>query len=154
MREKSQPNTRLSGRISRRRMLQIAAGTGAGAVAFTLGSCTAASKHAQRAVTKGRINQSIAYWCFEKYWDVEQTCRIASQLGCKSVELVEPKYWAMLKEYGLVCAIHGSHWFDKGMNNPEYHETYLRKIRDSIDACSESMAFPTSSPSPASARTF
>jgi hydroxypyruvate isomerase len=50
---------------------------------------------------------------------------------------VEPEYWPILKKYGLVCALAGSHWFDKGMNNPKYHDMCTQKIRHSIDACSE-----------------
>lgn len=86
---------------------------------------------------KGRIKHSITYWCYEKYWTLEQTCRIAKDLGAASIELVEPKDWPLLKEYGLVCALTGSHWFDQGMNNPKYHEMCIGKMRDSIDACAE-----------------
>ena len=60
-------------------------------------------------------------------------CRVVRQLGCKSVELVEPKYWPTLKKYGFVCALAGSHWFDKGMNNPAYEEEGLAKMRQAID---------------------
>lgn len=129
-------------RMSRRNMLGMAGKMGvAGAAAMALPSCAVTQKVTGKAATKGRINQSIVYWCFEQYWDVEKTCKIARQLGCKSVELVEPKHWPMLKENGLVCALHGSHWFDKGMNNPQYHEMCIGKIRDSIDACAE-FGFP------------
>ncbi len=126
-----------SERISRRHVLKQAGGIGA--VAVMASACSRATvKHsAKRRPVKGRIKQSIAYWCFEKYWDVEQTCRIAVQLGCRSVELVEPEYWPTLKKYGLVCALYGSHWFDKGMNNPRYHDMCIAKMRRSIDLCSE-----------------
>lgn len=135
MTQKNRPDPIANERISRRTILRAAAGTGAaGAAALALSSCC---KSAPRAATKGRIKQSIAYWCFEKYWDVEKTCRIATQLGCRSVELVEPKHWPTLKKYGLVCAMCGSHWFDKGMNNPKYQDMCIGKIRNSIDACSE-----------------
>ncbi len=138
MSQKNRANRQIHGRISRRNMLQIAAGMGAAsAAALTLPSCAVVNKRVERAATKGRIKQSICYWCFSEYWDVEKTCHIAKRLGCKSVELVEPKHWPMLKEYGLVCAIANSHGFDKGMNNPEYHDMCIKKMRDSIDACAE-----------------
>jgi len=138
MSEKNRPNIHVRDRISRRNMMQMIAGTGAaGAAALALSSCSALNAVTGKVATKGRINQSIVYWCFQKYWDVEKTCRIAKQLGCKSVELVEPKDWPTLKKYGLVCAIAGSHGFEKGMNNPKYHDMCLAKLRDSIDACSE-----------------
>ena len=136
---KNRANTQIHNHISRRRILQIAAGIGAaGAAALTVPSC---AKRVQRAATKGRINQSIVYWCFEKYWDVEKTCQIAKQLGCKSVELVEPEHWATLKKYGLICAITSSHLFIEGMNNPEYQPMCIEKMRKAIDA-SSAAGFP------------
>ncbi|MHC4621871.1 MAG: hydroxypyruvate isomerase family protein [Planctomycetota bacterium] len=139
MSEKNGLKACLNEQISRRSMLQRAAGMGAAtAMAFTLSSC---ARREKKAATKGRIKQSVAYWCFEKYWTVEQTCRIARDLGCKSVELVEPKDWPILKKYGLVCALHGSHWFDNGMNNPKYHDMCIGKMRKSIDECAE-FGFP------------
>jgi len=126
--------------ITRRAMLAGVAGTAIG-----LPSCTTpgtAPAKVDRVVKKGRINQSIVLWCFEKYWDLEKTCQIAKQLGCPSIELVEPKDWPMLKKYGLACALTSSHGFEQGMNNPRYHDMCTRKIRDSIDACSE-YGFPS-----------
>lgn len=138
MSEKNRANAQVHERISRRKMLQIAAGIGAaGATALALPSC----KREEKVVTKGRINQSIVHWCFAKYWDVEKACQIARQLGCKSVELVEPKDWATLKKYGLVCAITPSHLFIEGMNNPEYQPMCIEKMRKAIDP-SSAAGFP------------
>jgi len=93
------------------------------------------------AARKGRLNQSICSWCFSEYWGLEKMCQVARELGCKSVELVEPEHWPVLKKHGLVCALAGSHWFDKGMNNPKYHAMCLAKMRDAIDACAD-FGFP------------
>jgi len=132
------PHGREQNRISRRNIIKAAAGIGAGgAISLALSSCSITEKRVPKAVTKRRINQSVAYWCFQKYWDLPTTCRIASQLGCKSVELVEPQDWPILKEHGIVCAIANSHGFDKGMNNPAYHEMCIQKLCDAIDACAE-----------------
>ncbi len=132
---KKQSKTSINNRISRRSMLQIAAGTGAAALG--LNSCATLSTSTKQRAIEGRINQSIVYWCFEKHWDIERTCQIARQLGCKSIELVDPRYWPTLRKYGLVCALTGSHGFEKGMNNPEYHDMCLKELQDSIDACSQ-----------------
>ena len=132
------------GWISRRRVLGHVAGIGAaGAIVSTFVSCAKREKDEQvkTTATKGRIKQSVVYWCYEKYWTIEKTCQIAKQLGCRSVELIEPKYWPMLKELGLVCALHVSHWFDDGMNNPKNHEMCIGKMRKSIDECAE-FGFP------------
>ena len=142
MSQKNQTNNHEQRRISRRSLLRRAAGIGAaGAAALTLPSCAAVAESSGRVATKGNINQSVVYWCFEKYWDIEQTCRIAKQLGCKSIELVEPKVWPTLKKYGLICALTPSHLFVKGMNNPQHQPMCIEKMRKAIDASSEA-GFP------------
>ena len=139
MSEKNRANAQIHSRISRRRMLQITAGMGAaGAAALTVPSCAERTK---TAATKGRINQSIVHWCFAKYWDVEKTCQIAKQLGCKSVELVGPEDWPTLKKHGLTCAIAPNGMpdppFVKGFNNPKYHEQVIATTKKTIDSCAE-----------------
>ncbi|UCG59688.1 MAG: TIM barrel protein [Phycisphaerales bacterium] len=143
MSDNNSPNLSSNDGISRRGVLQIAASVGAaGVAALPLSSCATVEARVKGGATKGRINQSIAYWCFEKYWDTEKMCQVAKRLGCKSIELVDPKDWPTLKEHGLVCALHSSHGFDKGMNNPEYHDMCLGKMRESIDVCAE-FGFPS-----------
>jgi hydroxypyruvate isomerase len=122
--------------VSRRKVLRVMAASGAGLMADGV-----KGSGRERAGGAGRIKQSIAYWCVQKCWSIEKTCQVARDLGCRSVELVEPRDWPTLKKYGLVCAIANSHWFDKGMNNPQYHEMCLGKLRESIDACADA-GFP------------
>jgi hydroxypyruvate isomerase len=118
-------------RPTRRRILQSAAQL---AVAGALGSALGA--RADEPVVKNkRVKQSIVQWCFQKHWNIEQLCQQANRLGCLSVELVDPKDWPTLKKHGLVCAIAGSHGFEKGMNNPKYQEMCIEKMRAAIDAC-------------------
>jgi hydroxypyruvate isomerase len=135
-------DSQIRGGISRRDMLRMAAGASAvGAAALALPSCAALDKGVKRAVTKGRIKQSIVYWCFAKYWDIEKTCQIARQLGCKSVELVGPEDFSTLKKYGLTCAIAPCGMpdppFVKGFNNPKYQDMVIAKTRETIDACAD-----------------
>lgn len=120
--------------VSRRRALQVAAGVGAGAF---LGAVRAEGPVAK----KQRIKQSLVQWCYKKYWNIDEMCQQAKRLGCLSVELVDPADWPTLKKHGLVCAIAGSHWFDKGMNNPKYHEMCIEKMKKAIDACADA-GFP------------
>jgi hydroxypyruvate isomerase len=123
-------------------MLKMVAGTGAaGAAALALSSCASVNGHLKQAATKGRINHSVAYWCFANYWDLEKTCQISKALGCKSIELVGPNDFPTLKKHGLVCALAPNGTpdppFVKGFNNPEYHDMVVSKTRESIDACAE-----------------
>ncbi|MGB2866569.1 MAG: TIM barrel protein [Sedimentisphaerales bacterium] len=136
---KNKPNIRTTARIDRRSMLKMAAGTGAAAMA--LGSCVLVDERAKPAATKGRINHSVAYWCFAEYWDLEKTCQITKQLGGKSIELVGPKDFPTLKKHGLTCALAPNGMpdppFVKGFNNPEYHDMIIAKTIETIDACAE-----------------
>jgi hydroxypyruvate isomerase len=80
-------------------------------------------------------------WCFSRYWDIEQMARIASQLGCLSVELVPATEWETLKRHGLICALAGSHSFVQGMNNPKYQAGCIDVLKKSIDNCADA-GFP------------
>ncbi len=136
MSESNKPRIRTAENISRRNMLKMAAGTGA---ALALSSCATGDGGLKPAATKGRINHSVAHWCFGEYWDLDKTCQIARQLGCKSVELVGPNDFATLQKHGLVCAIAPNGMpdppFVKGFNDPKHHDMVIAKTRESIDAC-------------------
>lgn len=130
-------------RLSRRGVMHAA---GLGAAALALGSCSSGQKSSGKAATKGRINHSVAQWCFADHWDLEKICQVAKSLGIKSVELVGPDAFPTLKKYGLVCAITPNGMpdppFEKGFNNPAYHDMILAKTKETIDACAE-YGFPT-----------
>ena len=147
MGQAKQTNQTTNNTFSRRRLLRIAAQTGlAGAAAASLGSCASTEKRARKVATKGRINHSIAQWCFAEHWNMDQLCQVANQLGCKSIELVGPSAFPTLKKHGLVCALAPNGTpdppFVKGFNNPEYHDMILTKTKETIDACAE-YGFPS-----------
>lgn len=127
--------------VGRRQVLQ---GTIAAAAVTALPAfCTAEGLSPERGVAlRGRIRQSIVYWCFNvagEKWDVDRTCQVAKGLGCVSVELVAPKEWSVLRRYGLTCAIAPNGMpgaaFMKGFNNPRYRDEVLTRTRQAIDAC-------------------
>jgi hydroxypyruvate isomerase len=95
-----------------------------------------------KAAAKGRIKQSIVFWCFNGFgdkWDIDTTCQVARDLGCVSVELMAPELWGPLKKNGLICAIAPNGMpgmpFHKGFNNPIYHEELIDRMKKMIDAC-------------------
>jgi hydroxypyruvate isomerase len=124
---------------TRRRVLKTAA-LGAAAIIAPATIVSAAQQAAR--VKDGRMKQSIVRWCFKDHWDVEQTARVANQLGCRSVELIDPQHWPVLKKHGLTCAIAGSHGFVKGMNNPKHWPECIDIMTRRIDACAEA-GFPS-----------
>jgi hydroxypyruvate isomerase len=130
-------------RSTRRGMLKHTAGAAVLGMTALGGKLPAQdSKRAERAVKNGRIKQSIVYWCFEQYWDMEQAAKVATQLGCESIELMAPKHFPVLKEHGLKCAIGTVDMspdppFVKGFNNPKYREKVLQATREAIDVCAD-----------------
>jgi hydroxypyruvate isomerase len=60
-------------------------------------------------------------------------CEVARDLGVQSIEVIDVEHWPLLKEFGLTCALAGSHGFIKGLNDPANHEECLAKLRQQID---------------------
>jgi len=127
-------------KITRRQMLQRGLGL---AAAGALGAKTrdASAADASRAVTKGRIKQSIVHWCYETAggkWDIEKMCQIAKQLGVTSVELVDAKHYPVLKKHGLTNAIAQINMnpdppFMFGFNNPDHWPRVMKATEAAID---------------------
>ncbi len=128
--------TGTASRLTRRRLLKGAAGALAAGIGLPAGVHTASAKDDDGCVvSKGRINQSVCQWCFNPM-PLETLARASAKMGLKSIELVPPKDWHILKKYGLVCAITSSHGFVKGFNHKENHAMCIEKIKESVDATS------------------
>jgi hydroxypyruvate isomerase len=133
--------------LTRRGLLRGAAA--AGAAAALTGFSPQVHAAEEKAAMKGRMKQSIVFWCFNGFgdkWDMDTTCQIAKELGCVSVELTGPDQWGPLKKHGLICAIAGNGMpgapFKKGFNNPKYQEEVIDSTKKAIDACAEA-GFPS-----------
>ncbi|HYG74745.1 MAG TPA: TIM barrel protein [Planctomycetota bacterium] len=125
--------------LSRRDMIKGAAGAAVVAASGTLlapQNAHAADDDPAWKIKNGRITQSVIHWCF-KPMPLETLAKAAAELGIKSVELIPPEEWPILKKYGLTCAIAGSHGFVKGFNHVENHEMCIEKIKKSVDASAE-----------------
>ncbi len=125
-----------SERATRRDVLR----TATSAVALSaLASAHTFADEVKPVVKNGRIKQSIVPWCFEPYWDIPKQIQIARQLGLTSIELLDAKYYPLLKEAGLtnaLCQLDLSPLppFERGFNNPAYHEQVSKAVREAIDA--------------------
>jgi len=101
--------------------------------------------HAQPAsslyiIRNQRIQQSVVSWCF-KPMPVAELAEQAAAMGFKSVELVTPEHWPVLKKQGLICAIVPSHGFAKGFARKEEHAECLTVLRERIVQAAEA-GFP------------
>jgi hydroxypyruvate isomerase len=94
--------------------------------------------------TKGRIKQSLAYWCLNAthcQWDIRRVCETARELGCAGVELAVPEDWPLVRSYGLEMPLAHNGMpdpvFAKGLNNPRYQEEVISVTKKMIDRCAE-----------------
>jgi hydroxypyruvate isomerase len=129
--------------VTRRDLLGGVAAAGAATVLASVAAETGQAAEG-KAVQNGRIKQSIVFWCFNAggdKWDIETTCKHAKDLGCPSIEIVDPASWDVLKKHGLTCALAPNGMpgapFMKGFNNPRYHDEVLTRTKKVIDACAD-----------------
>lgn len=129
--------------ITRRHALRRATGLAAlGAAALARVSGLQAAEAKGPSVTKGRIKQSIVEWCFTscgEKWSMEKLCQVTKSLGCTSIELLPAKFYPLLKQNGLTCAIGQINMdpdppFLKGFNNPDHWPRLIKATTDAIDA--------------------
>jgi len=113
-----------------------------GSAALAAARALAGAVQPKRVVKNGRINQSVVFWCYNASqwkWDIDYTCQVAKSLGCKSVELVAPEDWPVLRKHGLASALARNGMpdpsFIKGLNNPRYHDEVIARTKHAIEQC-------------------
>jgi hydroxypyruvate isomerase len=121
--------------VTRRTALKTMATTaalGLGARSSSVAASDSKAASAKDGVKHGRIRQSVVAWCFNPM-PVPELAQHSADLGLKSVELCDPKFWPDLKKLGLTCAIAGSHGFAKGFAQPAEHEECLAMLHKRIE---------------------
>src|SRR6187401_2042712 len=125
--------------LTRRELLSTAT---APSVAAAVLNPEASAMPADKKRLKGNIKHSVVFWCFNiagEKWDIDRTCSVAKNLGCKSVENCGPAEWPTLNKYGLTCAIAANGMpgapFMKGLNNPKYHGEVIATTTKKINDC-------------------
>jgi len=127
-----------SNELTRRSLIRGTSLLAAGALATRLtGKATGAIDFdkVETVATKGRINQSVSQWCFNK-WSLDELCQVSKKLGLKAIDLLGPKDFATVKKYGLVVSMVNSHSLTDGLADKKFHDACLAKLRETIDAVS------------------
>ncbi len=86
----------------------------------------------ERAVTKGRIKQSVMGWCFKPMSPV-QLAKVCRALGMPAIEGISADSYPDVMELGLKIAIVGSHGFANGPITTANHAACKEKLLGSID---------------------
>ena len=124
----------MQNRISRRSVFGHLAGGGAAALAAaSLSPNLQAAEKEAGARLKGNINHSVCRWCYRKL-SLEDLCKAAKAIGLKSIELLGPEQWPIVKQHGLTCAMAGGagKGIGKGFNCVELHDELVAGYEELI----------------------
>jgi hydroxypyruvate isomerase len=110
--------------ISRRDILHTAA-----AALAARSMPIAAGQPGGRAVTKGRLKQSVSRWCYQKI-AMPEFCRGVAAMGLTAIDLLEPAEWQIAKDHGLTCSMGygGGGTIRDGLNNPANHDRIVNNL--------------------------
>jgi len=87
---------------------------------------------------KGNIHHSVSQWC---YGDIplDDLAKACAEMGLESVELLWEKDWAIVKKYGLKCAVGYAtdYGIPKGFNHIANHEKLISDFERMIPIAAE-----------------
>ncbi len=113
-----------------RRSVVKAAGIGAMAA---LTQSVAWVRAAEAAKVNGHIKQSVCRWCYGKT-PLEKLAEEAKRIGYRSIELLTPEEFKVVKPLGLTCAmVSGACTIPDGFNRKENHERLEKAMREHIE---------------------
>lgn len=121
-------------KFSRRKSLKAIASTATLSVlGLTISNRLQAMENPLEKSLKGRIKHSVCRWCYPDI-SLEELCKASVEIGLKSIELVGPEEWPILKKYGLTSAMPwgAGMGIEKGFNNPDYHDELVKSYEDLI----------------------
>lgn len=107
--------------------------TGTTALAFT-NPIQAAGMYASNFSLKGNINHSVCRWTYG-HLSLEQLCQTVKSLGFAAIDLIGPKEWNVLKQYGIDSSMCNGAEISlvKGWNDKQYHATLIKNYSEHIE---------------------
>jgi len=110
---------------------KLVAGAGLSTLPLTVSQVFAASDNALGPELKGKINHSVCKWCYSKI-PLETFAQECQKIGLKSIELLGPEEWPILKKYGLTCALPNGAGMgiEKGFNDPANHDALVKSYEE------------------------
>ena len=125
--------------LTRREALTAAAAAAISIGASGLGGlnaqapATPTTKPQARAVTKGRLKQSVSRWCYQRI-PMPDFCKAVSELGLPAIDLLEEPDWAVVRDYGLICSMGyaGGGSIANGLNVKANHDAIVKNFETKI----------------------
>src|SRR5690242_9833289 len=105
----------------------------AAGVALASGTLVSAENQTVRAVTRGRLRQSVSRWCYRKI-EMPEFCRAVAAMGLTAIDLLEPAEWPIVRDHGLTCSMGygGGGSIRDGLNNRANHDAIVNNLIDAM----------------------
>jgi hydroxypyruvate isomerase len=81
---------------------------------------------------KGRVKQSVCRWCYGRI-PLAELAEGVKRIGYRSVELLTPEEFKVVKPLGLTCAILGGADIANGLNRRENHGWIEKHLREYVE---------------------
>ncbi|MCS6976456.1 MAG: TIM barrel protein [Gemmatales bacterium] len=111
---------------------QIIRTVAAGAVGLTVLPARYAALAEDNRTVKGNIKQSVCRWCYGRV-PLEKLAAEAARIGYKSIELIGPEEYKVIKPFGLTCAMVRCKSITDGLNRKENHDWIEEELRTNIE---------------------
>jgi hydroxypyruvate isomerase len=111
----------------------------AGSAALVAGSNIISSystveKSEKKLSLKGNIRHSVCQWTYN-FISLEELCKLVKEIGFSAIDLIGPKDWPTLQQYGIyssMCYHGGKVSLTNGWNNKTYHDELIRDYMEVI----------------------
>jgi hydroxypyruvate isomerase len=80
----------------------------------------------------GPLKQSVCRWCYSQI-PLEKLAAESAKIGFKSIELIGPEEYKVVKPYGLKCAMVKCSSIADGLNRKENHDQIEKELRRHIE---------------------
>jgi hydroxypyruvate isomerase len=111
----------------------LSAGAGALGTLHAQAPAAAAAKPQARAVTKGRLKQSVSRWCYQRI-PMPDFCKAVAEMGLTAIDLLEEPDWAVVRDHGLICSMGyaGGGSIANGLNVKANHDAIVKNFEQKI----------------------
>jgi hydroxypyruvate isomerase len=120
--------------MTRRKALQSAVTAGAAGLIGAAKPTLAATD-----TGKGRLNQGVSLWTYQKWFDLDALCKEAVRIGLVGIDLVTPDQFATVQKYGLTPSMTSGtapNTIPIGLNRLENHDKVLESLKRDITLAS------------------
>jgi hydroxypyruvate isomerase len=116
---------------------------GAAAVGSIILPKMAGALGVEKAVKKGRLKQSVSYWCYQKNFKLPEFARVVADMGLTAIDLLQPNEWEVVRRYGLICSLGyaDAATIPEGLNNKANHDAIVRGLEKAVPLA-EKMGVP------------